>query len=146
MKSHEARCTCGAIRFIFTGKPYTVYACHCTTCQRRTGSAFGLSMIVPAKSIEVTKGETDDTLTEDGRTLRYCGSCRCLMIFEASSETHCIFPGMFDDKTWFKPVSNNWVRSAQPWVYIDSNLKSYQKDPDFAELYRLYDEASCVLK
>ena len=142
MKSHKARCTCGAIRYKFTGEPYTVYACHCTTCQRRTGSAFGLSMIVPATSIEITEGDPADVVTKDGRTLQYCSGCRSLMILKASPDTFCVFPGAFDDKTWFKPVANTWIRSAQPWVYIDSNLKSYQKNPDFAELYRLYEHAS----
>lgn len=99
-------------------------------------------MIVPATSIEVTEGETEDVVTKEGRTLQYCGGCRSLMILKASPDTYCVFPGTFDDKTWFKPVANNWVRSAQPWVYLDSNLKSYQKNPDFAELYRLYENAS----
>jgi len=39
-------------------------------------------------------------------------------------------------------VANIWLRSAQPWVYIDPNLKSYQKKPDYAELYKLYATAS----
>ncbi len=63
MKSHEARCACGGVQYKFTGEPYTVYACHCTTCQQRTGSAFGLSMLVPATSIEITESDFDDVIT-----------------------------------------------------------------------------------
>jgi len=66
MKSHEARCACGGVQYKFTGEPYTVYACHCTTCQQRTGSAFGLSMLVPATSIEITESDFDDVVTKDG--------------------------------------------------------------------------------
>jgi hypothetical protein len=36
---------CGSLRAEATGEPAPVVACHCTECQRRTGSAFGVSTI-----------------------------------------------------------------------------------------------------
>jgi hypothetical protein len=48
----------------------------------------------------------------------------------------CIFRGCFDDNSWLKPVSNVWVSSAHPWVFLDQNLKSYETQPDsWVELY-----------
>src|SRR5947209_6981906 len=38
-----ARCCCGSLRAEATGEPVIVNACHCTECQRHTGSAFGVS-------------------------------------------------------------------------------------------------------
>ncbi len=43
---HKGRCQCGAVEYEFTGSPQTVHACHCSECQKRSGSAFGLTMIV----------------------------------------------------------------------------------------------------
>jgi hypothetical protein len=38
-----AHCCCGSLRAEATGEPVFVGACHCTECQRRTGSPFGVS-------------------------------------------------------------------------------------------------------
>jgi len=37
-----ARCCCGSLRAEAAGEPAVVLACHCTECQRRTGSPFGV--------------------------------------------------------------------------------------------------------
>jgi hypothetical protein len=38
-------CVCGSIRFKATGEPLRVTICHCTWCQRRTGTAFGTEVV-----------------------------------------------------------------------------------------------------
>ena len=37
-------CQCGQIRYEVSGEPIVLYRCHCTECQRQSGSAFGMSM------------------------------------------------------------------------------------------------------
>jgi len=56
-------CVCGATRYRLTAEPLTLYACHCTDCQKRSGSAFGLSMWVHRGALELTlrPGTLDDT-------------------------------------------------------------------------------------
>ena len=39
-------CGCGAIRYSVTTEPLISYLCHCTECQKRTASAFGISAVV----------------------------------------------------------------------------------------------------
>jgi hypothetical protein len=50
-------CQCGAVRYEIAAAPLTLYACHCAECQRQSGSAFGLSMPVPAGAVRITAGE-----------------------------------------------------------------------------------------
>ena len=38
-------CQCGKIRYQVTEAPQSVYTCHCTDCQRLTGSAFSLGLV-----------------------------------------------------------------------------------------------------
>ena len=37
---HEGGCVCGAVRFRVKAQPQAGLVCHCTWCQRRSGSAF----------------------------------------------------------------------------------------------------------
>jgi hypothetical protein len=39
---------------LLTAEPVRVVACHCKECQRQSGSAFGLSMLVKRDSLSVT--------------------------------------------------------------------------------------------
>jgi hypothetical protein len=50
-------CPCEAMRFEVTAMPLLVYACHCTECQRWSGSAFSMSMPAAAKSFRLARGE-----------------------------------------------------------------------------------------
>jgi hypothetical protein len=58
MTSYAGGCLCGSVRYRLGAEPLTSYVCHCTDCQRRTGSAFALSLIVPAAALVVTRGST----------------------------------------------------------------------------------------
>ncbi len=57
-------CECKSTQYKFTGEPLTCYACHCTDCQTSSGSAFGLSMIVNDKDIEIIKGKVAINMTD----------------------------------------------------------------------------------
>src|SRR6185295_11022685 len=78
---YTGRCFCEATRYRITAEPLTLYACHCTDCQKRSGSAFGLSMWVPRASLEVIAGETapqdlkgPDARSRAGRMCPRCGA------------------------------------------------------------------------
>ncbi len=42
MNDPVASCCCGALRALPSTPPVRVSMCHCTACQRRTGSVFGV--------------------------------------------------------------------------------------------------------
>lgn len=46
----------GAVRYLITGAPIVIYACHCTICQTRSGSAFGRAMRIQATDFQLTAG------------------------------------------------------------------------------------------
>ena len=45
-----ARCCCGSLRVEATGEPL-IGVCHCTECQRRTGSAFAVVAFFPKEQV-----------------------------------------------------------------------------------------------
>ena len=51
-KPLKVRCQCGAISFQTPkARPNVLFHCHCTECQRQSGSAFGTSAIYPAAGL-----------------------------------------------------------------------------------------------
>ena len=59
MEPFEGRCTCGAVRYRVNAAPLIVHACHCTECQRLTGSAFALNAVVETAEVELLAGDTE---------------------------------------------------------------------------------------
>ncbi len=140
--SMDGGCLCGAIRYRISDDPLTLYACHCTDCQRQSGSAFGLSMIVERTAFEVVRGEplALDLTTADGRHRRprICGACGNRLFNESKvSEVVVVRGGTLDHASTLRPIGHIWTRSAQPWVRIPEGALSYPgQPPDMLELVR----------
>jgi hypothetical protein len=49
-------CLCGAVRYELTAPPLSAGYCHCTRCQRRTGTAASAQARVAPGSIRITEG------------------------------------------------------------------------------------------
>jgi hypothetical protein len=43
-------CQCSALRYEVSHAPGLVYTCHCTECQRQTGSAFSMGVIIETEA------------------------------------------------------------------------------------------------
>ena len=55
--TYTGGCSCGSVRFAFDDYLY-VLACHCQACKKRTGSAFGTSVVVENAKVTNLEGET----------------------------------------------------------------------------------------
>ena len=49
----EGHCRCGAVRMEISAPPVMTAACHCTGCQRMSGSAYSLTAMIPAEGFRV---------------------------------------------------------------------------------------------
>jgi hypothetical protein len=142
---YTGRCLCGGTRYRVTEEPLTIYACHCTDCQKRSGSAFGLSMWVHRAAIEVITGEATlhTSSTSDGRIRngRICGHCGTRLWSEPQNRPNLavVRPGTLDDTSWLQPVAHIWTRSAQPWFVFPEGIAKYATQPeDLLELASLW--------
>ena len=78
------RCQCGAVSFETpTGRPIALFHCHCTECQRQSGSAFGTSAIYPAEGLFPLSNKLKPKLAlytreaNSGRTMDCYFCCLC---------------------------------------------------------------------
>src|ERR1700722_5332415 len=132
-------CPCEAVRFSITAIPLLVYACHCTRCQRRSGSAFGLSMLVKTESFAVTRG-TPKFWRQIGAggiddTCWFCGDCGGGISCEKSShpDTIVVHAGTLDDTSWMRPIAHVHLRHAQAWQRIPNNTLCFEIMPSDLE-------------
>ena len=128
-------CQCGNVRYEVRTEPLTVYACHCTECQRQSGSAFSLSMVVPRKSITIISGKPKEWLRthESGRIISciFCGGCGSRLYHnpQANAAVSIVKCGTLDGAAQLQPVGHIWTRSAQKWFAISAESVSYEGQP-----------------
>jgi hypothetical protein len=132
-------CNCGEIRYRVTRAPLTAYICHCHLCQKRTGSAFSMQIVIPAEGFELLAGtpiQKERILPGGKRNVSLvCPSCYSRISTQREDfPTISIRAGTLDDTGWIKPVAQIWISSAQPWAIVPDIL-SYEAQPaDFTEL------------
>lgn len=141
-------CNCGEVRYIITRPPLTAYICHCHRCQKRTGSAFSMSIVVPADGLQIVKGKlirTERRLESGTKNVSHiCASCY--------SRTHTrreggptinVRAGTLDDTSMIRPVAQIWTGSAQPWALVSDGILSYVEQPtDYAPLLAAWKAAA----
>src|SRR5260370_12257632 len=52
----EGGCACGEVRYRLTSEPLFTHCCHCLNCQRQTGSAFVINLLIEADRVELLAG------------------------------------------------------------------------------------------
>jgi hypothetical protein len=129
------QCLCGAIRYRVNEEPLTVYACHCTDCQRRTGSALAISMIVRRTALEISAGEPSSYSARlaDGRSKagKLCALCGTRLWGEPANRSVIVIqPGTLEQPCGLFPVAHQWTRSAQPWFVFPEGSTLFETQPD----------------
>ncbi len=134
-------CSCGAIRYTCTAEPYVSYVCHCTACQKRTASAFGISLQVPADGLTIDKGtpKTRIRIADSGNELtqHFCGDCGSSLFGTSAARKHItvVYAGTLDDPSWVPIMANIWADSALPWVPMAPETERFAQAPDFSKYY-----------
>lgn len=129
-------CMCGAIRYTLDAPVTELRACHCTTCQKGSGTQGSVNAVVPAAAFRLTQGapKRHDTLADSGRTLHryFCGECGSPLYSQRSTalDTLVVRAGSLDDSGNMRITANIWTKSARPWAYIDPASKQLPGQPD----------------
>ena len=119
----EGGCSCGAVRYRVTSEPLFVHCCHCLNCQRQTGSAFVINLLIEADRVEL-RGEDPqpiDVPRDGGSTQRIfrCATCQ-VAIYSLYTRKDVLFVrgGTLDDPSIVAPDVHIFTRSKLPWVTL----------------------------
>ncbi len=136
-------CHCGAVTYRIRSASLLTYVCHCGSCQKRSGSAFGMGMVIPIDDIEI-EGELScwERVSDAGnKNPRYsCAVCGNV-IYGLGAYTPGfakIMPGTLTNTRDIRPDVHIWVGSAQQWVSIPDDVLQYHEQPnDFGEVLKI---------
>ena len=75
----EGSCQCGEVQYQIKGEPLVLYRCHCTECQKQSGSGFGMSMWVRNDDFKILRGSLKhfQRTADSGGKMEcfFCGNC-----------------------------------------------------------------------
>ena len=120
MSTLQGGCLCSKVRFTVSQPPLRTFACHCTFCQRVTGSAFYAESIFQRDAIQFNDGELRQYAhVSDGSQkkvfVHFCPVCGTTvgLTFERWPDMQAISRGCYDDPNAVDISSHIWTRSAQ---------------------------------
>ena len=133
---HEGGCLCGGVRYRTTGAPKRVSGCACRWCQKRTGSALGISVYFEKRNVEITQGalQTYRAISDAGRWLdsEFCTSCGTTVTctLEFWPDYRGFAGGTFDQPTfWYNLERFVFARSKPDWLTLPDGIDIHQAMP-----------------
>lgn len=129
----EGGCDCGKIRYRLHAEPIVVKCCHCRACQRQTGSAFTVNVVIEAEHVELLGDAPEpsnlETLSGHGQQNMRCPSCKVSVwsVFnQAGGKAFFMRGGTLDDTARLEPDLHIYTESKQPWVVIPEGAEVFE--------------------
>jgi len=131
MSVREGGCSCGAVRYRLASEPMCVHCCHCLNCQRQTGSAFVINLLIEADRVELLAGEPEavDVPRDDGSAQRIyrCPDCRVALFSEyGGPAVKFVRGGTLDQPASVAPDVHIYTRSKLPWVALPESVPAFE--------------------
>ena len=127
----KGSCLCGGVRFELTTHPEVASYCHCTRCQKRTGTAASAQVGVPADVVRMLEGEAlvkGYAPPAGGWTKLFCSECGSALFSRSEDGTRMsVRFGALDDDPGIRPQKRQWVSSAAAWEPLpDDGLPRFE--------------------
>jgi hypothetical protein len=138
--SIEGGCACGAVRYRLASEPLFTHCCHCLNCQRQTGGAFVVNLLIEADRVELLRGEPApvDVPRDDGsaQTVFRCPDCQ-VAVYSRYGHPGISFVrgGTLDEPARFPPNVHIFTRSKVAWVALPDETPAVEVYYDMQELW-----------
>ena len=126
-------CLCGGVRFELSEPPQAAGYCHCTRCQRRTGTAASAQARIDGRSFRLLRGE--DLVKawrhpDGGFEKCFCQECGAQLFSRNPEDPSQMSVRMaaFDGDPGVRPSWRAYVAYAAPWEGIpDDELERFDE-------------------
>jgi len=129
---HDGGCSCGHVRYRMKSQPLVVHCCHCSWCQRQTGSAFAVNVLVETDRVHLLQGAVAEITVPSpsgaNQRIARCPKCQVavwsnyLCLAGGLGEAvRFVRAGTLDDPGRTPPDVHIYTSSKQPWVTLPSS-------------------------
>jgi len=128
----EGACSCGEVRYRLTSAPMFVHCCHCLNCQKHTGSAFVINLLIEAARVEPLGGAPEPVvMPPNGGTpnrIFRCPKCQVAVWSEYGGRSAILFVrgGTLDNPAAIAPDVHIYTRSKLPWVRLPESVPAFE--------------------
>ena len=139
--AREGGCRCGQLRFRVACAPLMTMACHCTGCQRMTGSAYSLSALYPSEAFEIARGEPVIGGLHGATRHFFCAHCLSWVFTrpEGLDDFVNVRATMLDNASAFTPFIETYTGEMLPWARTPA-VHSFETLPAEEQFPRLLAE------
>ena len=136
----EGGCACGAVRYRLASDPLFVHCCHCLNCQRQTGSAFVINVLIESGRVEIVSGAPQpvDVPRDDGSAQRIyrCPTCQIAVFSEYTRpEIWFVRGGTLDEPSSVEPDVHIYTKSKLPWIALPDSVPAFDAYYDSKQLW-----------
>jgi hypothetical protein len=130
-------CQCESLQFELKARPLFTHACHCLVCQRRSGTAFGLTTTVLRADLTVTSGDLAAKPISPRTTIYRCAACESTIYSESTRfpATCLVRGGTFDDPSFVEPGAHLWVKRKHPWIVLPRDVPEFDEQYDIQTIW-----------
>ena len=138
--AREGGCACGAVRYRLTTDPLFTHCCHCLNCQRQTGSAFVINLLIEAARMELLAGvpQPVEVLRDDGSKQRIfrCPTCQVAVFSEYGRPgVRFVRGGTLDQPDEIAPDVHIFTRSKVSWITLPDAVPAFDEFYDTKTLW-----------
>ena len=147
----EGGCDCGKVRYRLECEPMFVTCCHCHSCQRQSGSAFALNMVIETDNITLL-GEPPEAVelatdSGHGQANFRCPHCRVSVwsqFHQAGANARFVRAGTLDDTHAIVPTMHIFTAAKQPWMIIPEDAEQFETFYRGKDVVRIFGEDSAA--
>jgi hypothetical protein len=140
-KTPEGGCACGAVRYRLNDEPIFVNNCHCTLCQRQTGSTSVVNAFVETEHLVQLSGETTRHIVKAGsggdHMIVRCSTCGTAMwsFYPRLGELGAgVRAGTLDNPSAVTPDAAIFTGNKMKWVTLPEGIPAFETTYNPAEL------------
>jgi hypothetical protein len=140
--TYEGGCTCRQVRYRMTSKPLIVHCCHCSWCQRESGTAFALNAMIESDRVQLLQGEVVvvDTPSNSGKGQRISRCPKCLVAVwsnyvGAGDALRFVRVGTLDKPGALPPDIHIFTSTKQPWLALSPGTRTAAEFYKSAEVW-----------
>jgi hypothetical protein len=131
-KKLQGGCSCGKVRYELLAAPIRVHCCHCTDCQRHTGSAFVINAIMETSAIRIIRGALETVPVPRvyaPHDIYRCRKCKVAVWSDYGRRPQLRFVrvGTLDHPSALRPDIHIYTATKVPWLRLPKGKPAFKE-------------------